>query len=47
MDGGLAVMVLLLGGRWKLECPVVRQVAERSDAIGPGGVWSVVLRSAG
>ncbi|KAI4828687.1 hypothetical protein KUCAC02_022766, partial [Chaenocephalus aceratus] len=25
------------GGRWKPECPVVRQVAERSDAIGPGG----------
>lgn len=25
-------------GRWKLECPVVRQAAERSDAIGPGGV---------
>lgn len=35
------------GGRWKLECPAVRQVAERSDAIGPGGVCSVQLCSAG
>lgn len=32
------------GGRWKSECPVVRQVAERSDAIGPGGVCSAQLR---
>ena len=47
MDGGLAVMVLLQGGRWKPECPVVRQVAERSDAIVPGGVCSVRLCSAG
>ncbi|KAL7396275.1 hypothetical protein ABVT39_003374 [Epinephelus coioides] len=46
MDGALAVMVLLLGGRWKPECPVVRQVAERSDAIGPGGVCSARLCSA-
>lgn len=35
------------GGRWNPECPVVRQVAETSDAIVPGGVCSVRLCSAG
>lgn len=38
MDGALAEIAPLLGGRWKPECPVVRQVVERSDAIGPEGV---------
>lgn len=33
------------GGRWQPECPVVRQVAERSDAIGPGSVCSARLCS--